>query len=75
MILTTGDGGSIGFGLCRQLAKMQPRQIIILDIYENGAYYVQQKLKNIPLMERNCVKAVQNNVFGTKNVIDCCEKY
>lgn len=116
VILITGGGGSIGSELCRQLAKMQPRQIIILDIYENGAYDVQQELKiayagkfdvcieimsithkkalekvfrtyrpqivinaaahkHVPLMEHNCVEAVQNNVFGTKNVIDCCEKY
>lgn len=31
--------------------------------------------KHVPLMEHNCVEAVQNNIFGTKNVIDCCEKY
>ena len=41
----TGGGGSIGSELCRQLAKMQPKKIIILDIYENGAYDVQQELK------------------------------
>ena len=116
VILITGGGGSIGSELCRQLAKMQPKQIIILDIYENGAYDVQQELKiayagkvdvrieimsithkkalekvfrtyrpqivinaaahkHVPLMEHNCVEAVQNNVFGTKNVIDCCEEY
>lgn len=116
VILITGGGGSIGSELCRQLAKMQPRQIIILDIYENGAYDVQQELKiayagkldvrieimsithkkalekvfrtyrpqivinaaahkHVPLMEHNCVEAVQNNIFGTKNVIDCCEEY
>lgn len=45
VILITGGGGSIGSELCRQLAKMQPKQIIILDIYENGAYDVQQELK------------------------------
>lgn len=45
VILITGGGGSIGSELCRQLAKMQPGQIIILDIYENGAYDVQQELK------------------------------
>lgn len=31
--------------------------------------------KHVPFMEHNCVEAVQNNVFGTKNVIDCCEEY
>ena len=116
VILVTGGGGSIGSEMCRQLAKMQPKQIIILDICENGAYDVQQELriayggkldvqieilsvtnrnalekvfhrytpqivihaaahKHVPLMEHNAVEAVHNNVFGTKNVIDLCEKY
>ena len=45
VVLITGGGGSIGSELCRQLAKMNPKQIIILDIYENGVYDVQQELK------------------------------
>lgn len=45
VVLITGGGGSIGSELCRQLAKMSPKQIIILDIYENGVYDVQQELK------------------------------
>ncbi len=45
VILITGGGGSIGSELCRQLAAMAPRQIIVLDIYENGAYDVQQELR------------------------------
>lgn len=44
VVLITGGGGSIGSELCRQLAKMNPKQIIILDIYENGVYDVQQEL-------------------------------
>ena len=116
VILITGGGGSIGSELCRQLAKMLPKQIIILDIYENGAYDVQQELsiaykgqldlrleilsitnkralekvfktyhpqivinaaahKHVPLMEHNCVEAIENNVFGTRNVIELCEQY
>lgn len=43
-ILITGGGGSIGSELCRQLAKMEPKQLVILDIYENCAYDVQQGL-------------------------------
>ncbi len=95
---------------------MSPKKIIILDIYENGAYDVQQELKiaygnainlqieicsithkkalekvfkqyhpqiiinaaahkHVPLMEHNCVEAIYNNVFGTKNLIELCEKY
>ena len=45
VILITGGGGSIGSELCRQLAKMEPRQLILLDIYENGVYDVQQELR------------------------------
>lgn len=116
VILITGGGGSIGSELCRQLAKMSPKQIIILDIYENGVYDVQQELKfkykdkldlrveiasitdkdamnavfdtyhpqivinaaahkHVPLMEHNCIEAIKNNVFGTKIVLETCEKF
>lgn len=116
VVLITGGGGSIGSELCRQLAKMEPKQIIILDIYENGVYDVQQELKiaygnkldlrveivsisnkksmtrvfetyhpqivinaaahkHVPLMEHNCIEAIENNIFGTKVVVDLCEEY
>lgn len=116
VILITGGGGSIGSELCRQLAKMNPKKIIILDIYENGAYDVQQDLKiaygntldleieicsitnmvalrrvfdkyhpqivinaaahkHVPLMEKNCIEAVYNNVFGTRNLVTVCEEF
>ena len=45
VVMITGGGGSIGSELCRQIAKMGPRQILIVDICENGAYDVQQDLK------------------------------
>lgn len=44
VILITGGGGSIGSELCKQLAKMGPKQLIILDICENGANDIQQEL-------------------------------
>lgn len=116
VILVTGGGGSIGSELCRQLAKMAPKQIVALDIYENGVYDLQQELrllygkeldfkaeianiccersmrrimeeyhpqivvhaaahKHVPAMEKNCIEAVENNVFGTLNVIKLCEEY
>lgn len=116
VVLITGGGGSIGSELCRQLAKMEPKKIVILDIYENGAYDVQQELKmlygnklnlqieicsithksalekvfeahhpqivinaaahkHVPLMEHNCVEAIYNNVFGTHNLVELCEKH
>ena len=45
VVLVTGGGGSIGSELCRQIASMHPAKLIIVDIYENNAYDVQQELK------------------------------
>lgn len=44
-VLVTGGGGSIGSELCRQIAGHQPARLIIVDIYENNAYDIQQELK------------------------------
>ena len=95
---------------------MKPAKIVILDVYENGAYDIEQELKiaygkdfpvipeiitvcdreelqavferhhpqivlhaaahkHVPLMERNCVEAVRNNVFGTLNIVDVSEQF
>ena len=116
VVLVTGGGGSIGSEIVRQIADMKPEKLVILDIYENDAYNLQQELrmnygdelklsvevvsitseknldgvfskhkpdivinaaahKHVPLMENNCVEAVENNVFGTLNTITMCEKY
>lgn len=45
VVLVTGGGGSIGSELCRQIASHNPKQLIILDIYENSAYDIEQELK------------------------------
>ena len=44
-VLISGGGGSIGSELCHQIAKMSPRQIIILDVNENDTYNLQQKMR------------------------------
>ena len=114
-VLITGGGGSIGSELARQIAKIGPERLTLLDIYENGVYDIQQELKtrypdlnlrveivnicdrdgidrvlkystpdivlhaaahkHVPLMERNVMEAVKNNVFGTMNVVEACEEY
>lgn len=42
--MVTGGGGSIGSELCRQIARHNPKKLIIVDIYENNAYDIQQEL-------------------------------
>jgi len=44
-IMVTGGGGSIGSELCRQIAKYNPGKLLVLDIYENNAFALEQELK------------------------------
>lgn len=45
VVMVTGGGGSIGSEICRQLASHGVKQLIVIDIYENNAYEIQQELK------------------------------
>ncbi len=45
VVLVTGGGGSIGSELCRQIATHKPKQLVIVDVYENSVYDIQQELK------------------------------
>ncbi len=44
-VMVTGGGGSIGSELCRQIVRHHPKKLIIVDIYENNAYDIQQELR------------------------------
>lgn len=46
VIMVTGGGGSIGSELCRQIAKHNPKQLIVFDIYENNAHAIQLELRD-----------------------------
>ena len=45
VVMVTGGGGSIGSELCRQIALHNPRRLVVVDIYENNAYDLQQELR------------------------------
>ncbi|MBR5540371.1 MAG: polysaccharide biosynthesis protein [Clostridia bacterium] len=47
VVMVTGGGGSIGSELCRQIAKQKPRMLVVVDIYENNAYDIQQELRSV----------------------------
>ena len=66
MILVTGGGGSIGSELCRQIAKYKPKQLVIVDIYENTTYDIQNELKH-DFPELNLVVLIAS-VRNTKRI-------
>lgn len=47
VVLVSGGGGSIGSEICRQVMRFEPKQLLILDIYENGAYTLLAELKRL----------------------------
>ncbi|MCU0104185.1 polysaccharide biosynthesis protein [Acholeplasma vituli] len=54
VVMVTGGGGSIGSELCRQIAELKPKLLIIFDIYENNAYEIQQELLRKYTKESRC---------------------
>lgn len=69
VVLVTGGGGSIGSELCRQIALRQPKQLIIVDIYENNAYEIQQELKkNYPDLDLVVLIASVRNTARMNNI-------
>ncbi|MDK2800370.1 MAG: hypothetical protein PWP27_1928 [Clostridiales bacterium] len=58
VVLVTGGGGSIGSELCRQIAGFHPAKLLILDIYENNAYDIQNELlTNYPSLHLHTIIA------------------
>ena len=111
-VLVTGGAGSIGSEICRQVLEYGCKFLVVMDINENGLFFLRNDLlakydesrfavrvgsvrdkarmtylfkrhkfdvvfhaaahKHVPLMEDNPFEAIKNNVFGTKNTVECC---
>ena len=73
VVMVTGGGGSIGSELCRQIAEHNPKTLVIIDIYENNAYDIQQELKR-KYPELDLVVLIAS-VRNTKRIEKIFEKY
>ena len=73
VIMVTGGGGSIGSELCRQIASHHPRQLILIDIYENTTYDIQNELKE-KFPDLNLVVLIAS-VRNTKRIDLIFKKY
>ena len=71
VVMVTGGGGSIGSELCRQIAKANPKKLIIFDVYENNAYAIQQELKrNYPELNLSTLIGSVRNTNRINGVMD-----
>lgn len=69
-VMVTGGGGSIGSELCRQISQCKPKKLIILDIYENNAYDIQQKLLSEPKLSTEiCVEIASVRDYDKLNYL------
>lgn len=70
VVLVTGGGGTIGSELCRQIAKFSPRLLLILDIYENNVYDIQNELSyNEPNLNKKVIIASVRDKYRLNQVI------
>ena len=70
-VMVTGGGGSIGSELCRQIAKSNPEQLIIFDIYENNAYDIQMELlRKYPYLNLEVLIGSVRNTSRVERVLE-----
>jgi FlaA1/EpsC-like NDP-sugar epimerase len=111
VVMVTGAGGSIGAELCRQIVRLGPSRLVLLEMSEAALYQIERELqlqvqreaacveivallgkarhrhrvreilmryqiqtiyhaaayKHVPIVERNVIEGVYNNVFSTWN--------
>ncbi|MBE5964204.1 MAG: polysaccharide biosynthesis protein [Lachnospira sp.] len=71
VVLVTGGGGSIGSELCRQIASYSPAKLIIVEIYENNAYEIQQDLiRKYPELSMEVLIASVRNTHRIETIME-----
>jgi len=77
VVLVTGGGGSIGSELCRQIVKLEPKQLIIFDIYENNAYDIQMEIeRSFSKSNRSSVlKVLIGSVYNYSRIEEIFKSY
>ncbi|MBQ6302833.1 MAG: polysaccharide biosynthesis protein [Clostridiales bacterium] len=73
-VMVTGGGGSIGSELCRQIAMAKPKLLIIFDIYENNAFWIERELREKYKDSLNVI-ALIGSVRNVSRVNRVLEKY
>ena len=74
VVLVTGGGGSIGSELCRQIVKYKPKQLLILDIYENNAYEIQNELLRENLTDTEIITIIAS-IRDEARMVEVFESY
>ncbi|MBQ7274492.1 MAG: polysaccharide biosynthesis protein [Clostridiales bacterium] len=74
VVMVTGGGGSIGSELCRQIAKAEPKLLIIFDIYENNAFWIEKELRDTFGEKLNLI-ALIGSVRNTNRVNSIMKTY
>ena len=70
-VMVTGGGGSIGSELCRQIAKNNPEELVIFDIYENNAYDIQMELnRKYPYLKLTVLIGSVRNTARVESVVE-----
>lgn len=73
--MVTGGGGSIGSELCRQIMSYKPGKLIIVDIYENNAYDIQQELIMNGVANADNLKVLIASVRDREKMEEIFKKY
>ena len=72
-VMVTGGGGSIGSELCRQIAGHNPKMLVIVDIYENSTYDIQNELRaKYPELKLNVLIASVRNTNRMNAIFESC---